>query len=273
MAPALEKISREDFFGALATIFSSLVAAVGFLWSIGFLQLIFTFLTGAFATYVVQHRLGIESERRRNERQHNREMRDKIYGPIFTEISTITNGVEFAKTLDLYQLGKFKEVMNHYLYFTVKQELKRDLSELLDRCEKYENLRRATELMLQKIIRKEIEDTYHIDVDGSEHVPNVSLFFGEMQVAFITLIHMLLLRESVQNFLSNQNKKWQEDLKTEVNFGGGRGTLDDFASMRERVLAAVKENVLYENEKKQRDLLVNALHKYLEQIKPFVNLT
>jgi hypothetical protein len=44
---------KDEIIGTLGAISSAIVTAVGFLWNIGVLQLIFSFLSGAFATYVV----------------------------------------------------------------------------------------------------------------------------------------------------------------------------------------------------------------------------
>jgi hypothetical protein len=78
---------------------SAVLAAAGFVWNIGFFQLVFPYLAGALTTYVIQHRLQMESEKRENQRQNYELMRDKIYGPIFQGTSVLLEKVLKFETI------------------------------------------------------------------------------------------------------------------------------------------------------------------------------
>lgn len=58
-------MAKDDILGTLGAIVSWIATTASFLWNIGALQIVFSFLAGAFTTYVVQRRLQLESEKRR----------------------------------------------------------------------------------------------------------------------------------------------------------------------------------------------------------------
>lgn len=184
-------MSKDDVTGIFGAILSSIFASLGFLWNIGALQFIFSFLAGSFTTYVVQHRLQIKSEKRKTKRENALVMRDEIYGPIFMEVSEILKSVESVGYSDWSMGEKLREIMVHYLFFTIRGDLKNKLSELLDRFEKYQNVRRATELTLQGIIRKEAERTHELDIGTNENTPSLGLLVGKIHVA--TCMHAFYL--------------------------------------------------------------------------------
>ena len=262
-------MSKDEIAGTLIAVLSSIFAGLSYLWSIGFLQLIFTFLAGSFTTYVVQHRLQIESEKRKTKRDNSIVMRDEIFGPIFMEVSAILEDVQQAKSIDWGISEKLKGVMAHYLFSTINQDLRTKLSQVLDRFEKYERIRRAAELVLQEIIKKEMETVYHVDIGMGEHIPSIGLFIGKIQVAWITLMRSLLVRMEPQDFVRTENQKWGNGVLVNVS---GIPNLSDFELLYERLLNEIEKEPIYVEEKKQRTLLEDELKAFLEQIKVFVNL-
>src|SRR3972149_8380569 len=125
--------SKGEIAGASVAAVSSILAILSYIWNLGVLQSIFGFMAGAFITYVVQHRLQIESEKRKKEREHAILMRDKVYGLIFMEVSKILENVKLGKTvLTIDNWQNLTTIMSHYLYFTVESDLKTRLSTLLE---------------------------------------------------------------------------------------------------------------------------------------------
>lgn len=264
--------NRDDIVGILGAVLSTIFAALGFLWSIGFLQLIFTFLTGSFATYVVQHRLQTESEKREIKRENALEMRDEIYGPIFMELSKILENVEEVRASEWGPSEKLKGIMADYLFFTIREDLKRRLSELIDRISKYETIRRAAQLMVQKNIRKELESQHQIDIGGNEDTPDISLRIGVMRVASITLMQVLFRDIKPREFVRLETQKWGTGVTVEVGIVGERSySMDEFESIYSNVMSAIEGESLFREERKQRILLIDGLKAYLKEIQPFVN--
>jgi hypothetical protein len=250
---------RNDIMGVLGAILSTILAALGFLWSIGFLQLIFTFLTGSLATYVFQHRLQIESEKREIERQSALEMRDEIYGPLFMELSTALENVESFAPLGYAISEELKETVAHFLFFTIREDLKRKTSELLDRIGKYGSIRRAAELVVQEHIRREVQNRYQVDIES-------------VHIASISLMNALFRNVEPQEFVKSEIQKWGDGIAVEVEIGGKRDyDLDSFSTLRSSVASATEGEPLFREERKQRSLLIEELRSYLKEIQPFVN--
>jgi len=265
--------NREDIIGVIGAILSTIFAALGFLWSIGFLQLIFTFLTGAFTTYIVQHRLQIESEKRKIIRENALELRDEIYGPIFMELSTVLENVESVMGFEGYTISeKLKEIMTHYLFFTIREDLKRKLSELIDRIAKYGNIRRAAELMVQKNIRTEVSSRHQIDIETREDTPDITLRIGMIAIAYTNLMHILFRDINPREFVRLEAQKWGEGVIVEVGIREKRGySVDEFELIYSNVKSTIEGAPLFREERKQRTLLIGELKAYIKEILPFIN--
>lgn len=260
---------REEIFGIAIAVLSIVFAVLGYIWNIEVLKFPFTFLAGVFTTYVIQHRLQIEAEKRKIKR----EMRDKVYGPIFMGVSDMLERVDLVQYFDWTMLDDLKGVMTHYLFFTIKQDLKSKFSELLNRVEKYQKIRRATEIMLQDVIRKEIEKAYSVDIGTNESTPGIGLRIGKINVAWITLRQTLLRGIEPRDFVRTETEKWGKDLQIEVSIGGKKSSdLSDFESLCGNVLHEVEGEPLHREEKEQRSRLVDELEAFLEQVKVFINL-
>lgn len=266
-------MSKDDIVGIFGAVLSSVFATLGFLWSIGVLQLIFSFLAGSFTTYVIQRRLQMESEKRKISRENAIVMRDTIYGPIFKDLSEILESVKLVDRWDWDILGDLKGIRTHYLFFTISQDLKNKLSELLNRVEKYQTILIATETMLQNIVREETKKVYHVDVGFDARGIRLSLLIGEITVSEITLQQILFLDIAPKDFVRTETEKWGKGILVKVSIRGEKSdNLSDFESLYKLVLPKIGKEPLYTEERKQRARLINELEAFLEQIKVFVNL-
>lgn len=126
----------------MSAIVSALAATLGFLWNIGFIQLLFSFLAGSFSTYLIQHRLQIENEKRRVAREHGILMRDSIYGPLFKALNQALGRVgDFNDTYyERDPLMDIGDIMKNYLYLLVDEGLRNEIRRLYDKLLNYGNL-------------------------------------------------------------------------------------------------------------------------------------
>jgi len=261
-------MSRDDIVGIFGTAISSFLAYLGFLWSIGALQLVFSFLTGAFSTYLVQHRLQMESEKRKIRREDAIVMRDNVYGPIFREMSKILESVRSGYLDDFSR--DLKKIMVDYLFFTIKQNLKDNLTELLDRVNKYRTIHLATEVLVQDVMRKEISKSWHIEIGNAPDGAVLRLLIGKVMTSAISLKETLFLNITPKDFMRKETEKWGKDVSVEVRAGGMLRNLNDFEFLHEHLIHEIEKEPLYIEEKKQRVRLVNELEAFLGKIKVFV---
>ena len=265
-------MSKEDIAGALGAILSWIATTASFLWNMGALQLVFSFLAGAFTTYIVQHRLQIASEKRRIKRENAIQMRDTIYGPIFEELSIILEHVETVGPLGWEAEDNLKNVMTHFLFFTIERKLKNKLEELLDMLEKYQNIRRATELKLQNVIKTEIEKACQVDIGTVESTPNISLKVEKIHVAWISLIGIILQGITPQDFIRKEKEKWGENVAIEISMGANKRSMNDFEMVYDLVLREIENEYIYLEERAQKSRIIKELQSYLEKVRVFVDL-
>lgn len=264
-------MAKDDVVGILGAALSSVLATLGFLWNIGVLQLIFSFLAGSFTTYLVQRRLQVESEKRRIRRENAIIMRKNIYGPMFKGLSEILEYVESVQYLQQGTTGSLERVLTHYLFPTIRHDLRQKFSLILDRFEKYQSIRRATEVMIRDTLKEEIAQVHNVDIGTNENTPSISLLIGKIHVAWSPLIRILLRRLDPQQFVRIETEKWGK-AQVEVSIGGKKGSLNDLQSLYKTVLHRVETEHLFQEEKEQKARLIEELADFLSQIKAFVNL-
>jgi len=142
-------LEKEDVVSGIGAIVSTVAVVLGYLWSIGFIQLMFSFLAGSFSTYLIQHRLQVESEKRRISREHEILMRDTVYGPLFRAMNQILERLEDIRspdegTYDKNPMKDIEKVMEHFLFRLSEDELRNKVSRIYDDLVEYRDaLQRA----------------------------------------------------------------------------------------------------------------------------------
>jgi len=132
---------ENDFWVGVGAIASTIMAAFSWLWNIGFLQLLFSFLTGSLATYLVQARLQDRTEKRQAARQNFMLMREVIYGPLFREINQID---ENLKSFEKPQFGEIDGIRRNHLYFVIAEDLRKLINDFCERIRRYMIIDEAT---------------------------------------------------------------------------------------------------------------------------------
>lgn len=264
-------MTRDDVTGIIGAISSSIIVMLGFLWNIGVLQLIFSFLAGSFTTYLVQHKLQLESEKRKISRENDIAMRDLIYGPMFVELNDTLERVKEVQPLLMETRDNLDAVLSHYLYPIVNNDLRTKLLSILDRYEKYSGIRRATEVLIRDFIKDEIQEIHKIDIGSNENTPSISLLIGKVHVAWTSLQRILLLKIEPEGYVQMETQKWERP-NIEVSIEGNRGDLKDFKLLHSNVLSKIKEETLFQEEEKQRNYLINELETFLKKMRSFVEL-
>lgn len=263
---------KEEIVGILGAIVTYALAYYGFLEQVEFLQFVSSFLAGVFTTYVFQHRLQLEFEKRKIKREDAITMRNKVYGPIFREMNMILESVESLERPDWEITHKLEEITTHYLFYRMSRDLKSNFYALMDRLDKYERIHYATETMVLKEIRDAIKKAHRVDVGLSVDLVFLSLEIEDIGIDKITLEQALLQGIRPNDFIRTKKKEWGEDITIEVRIGRQSKNIGDFESLYEDVLREIEGEPLYKEENKQRKTLVKELEALLDQIKTFVTV-
>jgi hypothetical protein len=137
-------VTNEDIYAGLGAALSAVFSALSWLWNIPPLQFLFTFVLGSLVTYLIQGKLQDRAEKRKI----RREIIEKIYGPLYTELQDIQeiliNNAESVYTpqYDFGGEGKstcWEEIQTYPEYFTIPFQLRQDLDSLFGQAEKIDN--------------------------------------------------------------------------------------------------------------------------------------
>ena len=263
---------KEEIAGIIIAFVFYILSYYSYLENIEFLQVASTFLAGAFTTYTIQHRLQVESEKRRIKRENDIIMRDKIYGPIFREMNKGLESVGSALRPGWEVTQALEKTMNHYLFHKIEPSLKGKLRALLDRFDKYDTIHHATLTMVLRAIKDVVNKTHNIDISVQVGVVRLRLELQDMTVDEIYLEQALLQEMIPAEFVRTVKDRWGENTTAEVSISGTKKTLRDFELLYEAVLNMVRQEQLFQEEKKQRKILKEELEAFLEQIKPHVGV-
>ena len=211
-------------------------------------------------------------QKQRFKRENVIAMRDRIYGPIFMNTSKVLEAVKLFR-YNHYSVENLKELTNDYLFFTIKQDLKGRLSELIDKLENYQSVRYAAELAFGDVAREEVKKTFKADIGSDSDQLFLRLLIGKTMASAISLKEAVFLKLAPKDFVRTEKEKWERDITIEVRIGGYKSnSLQDFESLYAPVIGEMEKEPLYGEEKKQRMRLIQELENLLEKTKAFVNL-
>jgi len=197
------------------------------------------------------------------------EMRDKIYGPMFMEMSKL---LECVRSFERYvDRSRIEELKSNYLFFTIGEDLIKREASITDRLEKYQTVRLAAERILDNITRKEVLDILQIDMrnEGAEYI-YLRLLMGPTMASALGLNSAIFLRITPQDFIRQQTEKWGKALQVAIHINGSEETLENFELLYTSVLAKIEKEKVYLTEREQRERLIKELESFLEQMEPFV---
>jgi len=268
-------LQREDLIGGIGAIGSALAVVLGYLWSLGLLQLLFSFLAGSFSTYLIQHRLQIESEKRRIFREHRILMRDKIYGPLFQAMNQALELLEDVKRPDLGTYDKnplkvIQEVMDHHLFRLTEEKLRNNVSQLYDELVGYREVLQRAERAIYDLAHSKFTEVYTKEFNIVTVDPQHVVFHLNdhgITIKYVRLIDAILKR-------TNPLKLFQEamaglenpTIEVFVDHGYKVKDLKKLGEVYEEVeQLAWKENRLLAHEK-QRKKTIDALRSIVPEL-------
>jgi len=236
-----------------------------------YLTLLGTFLgivAGAIITLVGEYQI---------ERRHSKkELRDRIYGPMFRETNAILEALKtFGGSTHSY-LSSPDGWSNDYLFFTIGQDLKEKWFEITERLEQYQTIRHSAEINLDDATNRYIGEVLGISMPGSNigaEYEYLRLLLGKPMAKSLNLRSAVFLKLAPQNFIKEEKKKWGEEMQVDVGMTGfprDLNTLKDFEEMYDSMLEEMEKDPLYRMEQEQRALLIRDLETFLGQIRPFI---
>jgi len=213
---------------------------------------------------------GFLIQRQLFKRENTREMRDRVYGPMFMETSKMLEDVTLYNSYN--SLANLKRPMDDYLFFTIGQDLKIGLSEVLERFDKYLTVRHAVELALDEFVKQEVGKAFGVSISGSCGAEYVwlRLLVGKPMASALDLKRAIFLKLAPQDFIKKEKERWGENVQIESSICSLEKKLEEFEFLYASMLAKMEKEPLYLVEREQRIRLVKELKKLIGQIEPFV---
>jgi hypothetical protein len=253
--------------GSIAT---AIAMAIGWFISSGVVINLLFLLIGAGITYFAQTR----TQKRAWKRENSLTMRDKVYGPIFREVSMILENLELCEKVELDATRKLEDEMRNYnyLFYKIPHDLKEKLYELVSRLENYTKIRYGAETKILEIIREAVIQAYKVDVNVRQSAVVLRMEIEYLDVATMSLEQALIQRITPKEFVERVTKEFGDNVAAKLSIGGSKRAFDDFAKLYEIVMKKLENEPLYLEELKQRKALIRQSTAFLEQIKVFIDL-
>jgi len=260
---------NDDVLAALGTMVSTVLAALSWLWNIGFLQLLFTFLTGSLATYVVQARLQDRAEKRRVGRENSALMREVIYGPLFKQMNRI------KEDLNSFQTSRFEEVeeiMRSHLYFLVSSEFRKTIESFCERVRRYALLELAVIGAAEQIIIETSKEMLKKQGPATDLNIVYRLFVGSNHIDAVNLLQAILKNKTPREIMMEKAVGLKE-VTVEITVGGyAYASNEDVHKTCEMALQKLRTNALFEQRESERKYLVSEVEKIIDRLRPFITL-
>jgi hypothetical protein len=243
-------MQKDDVLGGIGAAGSTIIVFLGYLWNIGMIQLIFSFLAGSFSTYLIQHRLQTQAEKRKAEREHQILMRDKIYGPIYEAFNITFERLKAGPTIIDHMIGEYspiteiKRAMDNYLFLLADEQTKEIVRKFYDDLLTYEKLLRKAEAAINEISKPIIHEIFQNAETNSRSI-YLSLDDYDTQIITITLRDVDL--EKV-NLFDKFRREWNNLECPNYNIHIPKSGIDrEDSETAEKLLLAILEKAEDEN--------------------------
>lgn len=253
-------VEKDDILGGIGAVGSTVFVFLGYLWNIGVLQLVFSFLAGSFSTYIIQHKLQVQAEKRRISRDQDELMRDRVYGPLFKYLQSIAAKLERHQDpegcYEDFPIKGIQETVNSYFFLLSDKGIIEKITKVFAGLLEYKILFSAAGDAFYDIsfaeLSKEFTETSRIDP-------------GQTWVALRehrTIVRMIQLRDAILSRTDPFKLFREEGVKLEepvIEVHAPEINPADIERM-ERVFTEINKTVwrekrLLDYEKKRQDLL------------------
>lgn len=260
-------MSKEDLWAGIGAGISTIGTALAWLWNAGPLQLLFSFLTGSFATYLVQARLQDRVEKRRTKREKFVEMKHIIYGPLFKAMNRIYEVLQSSS--GELKVEEMEEVMAHYLYFMVSEELRKIIETFASRIKRYLIIQGATEGVADKITKDVIRENLQIQRQRDASIL-YRLFVGSAHVKGVGLYEAILLGKTPKEIIDKESVELKGVSIDTLVGGYAYPDTEKVHSVCQMALEKMKINPMFQEREAERKLLANQAQTIIDYLKPFI---
>ena len=155
-------------------------------------------------------------QRQRFQRGNVLEMRDKIYGPLFMEVSKLLETTKLFDDFGLGGVGDLKQTSDHYLFSNVGKDLKDKLTALIDRLETYQRVKRGAEVIFDEVAKEEVKKASNAEGGNDPSTVWLGSLIGKTMAGAISLKEAVFRELAPQDFVATEKEKWGNNIAFEA---------------------------------------------------------
>ncbi len=245
-------MNRGDILAGGGAVISTIVFVLGSLWSIGALQIVFSVFGTACATLLIQSRLQDRQEKKDALKEHEKEMREHIYGPLLMHINGAIKDLD-PRTSELYNvyndvpplwLSGIQETMKDYHFFLASPIICSMVEELHGIFQNYITLERNS-----KAIARQTENevaTAMLDVNRrGDPTIMYRLTAGGVFVEAMSLSEALM-RNATPIYMLHVKSQQLKDVEIEALLGGFHADIETVNQRCEEALRKVRQHPTFQ---------------------------
>lgn len=271
-----------DKYSALGTMIFAIAASITWFWKIEPLNYLFTFILGSFVTYYIQGRLQDRAEKRKKER----EIIEKIYGPINTEIQHIYDNLVidfkmiFFPEVDFGDKGEcelWSKIKTYPEFFSIPTSIRNEIDEIVNYAEKINN---SIDEITRIITPKLLEISNHIMAPHFHNVQNIFLEYRSKRDTILypsNILNYVVLNIDPIKDMKNRFENFSFDHFYVVIIQSARNISIPFTEEKDKIYHIINEtkNEIIQDEDvlifmENRDMLSNKIKKLKPKIEKYI---
>ena len=242
-----------------------------YLWHTGIERTISPFLAAVSSTVLSSILIQTMFKKREKKEKAAETMRKEIFGPLFEEISAISEKLGSASRWGSVSTRRLGEIKSHHLFSFVDPNLRENLSKIAESCEIYERMRNAKILALNDIIKEDVMEICKVNI-GPEEQLVLRLCIGKAMVSSTFLRECIFKQIEPKDLVAKESKKFGDNAKIEFEKGACKG-LSGFQSLYDNVMKRIENNQIFLDEIEKRQNLIEELRGYSEKIKSLIDIS
>ena len=216
-------------------------------------------IIGFVGTYWVQKQL--------LRREDFKELRNKIYGPMFQGIS---RAIDAVKSLDYYGNAEenLKNLKDDWLFSTILEGIKGNFNNSMVILNAYQKVKHAAEIKLNEVGHSDVMDASGLDIAVNNVFLN--LLIGAATVSSLDLSTAIFLRLTPEDFIRKEKTRWGQNAQVEARFSGVKTTKEQYESLYVSILAKIEKEPLFQEEYDYRKQVIAQLELTLRHLEGIV---
>lgn len=256
---------------------TTIITAIGlgisiYIWYTGIERTISPFLAAVTSTVLSTILVQTLFKKRERKEKAGETMRKEVYGPLFEEISVISNVLEAGSVWEYTSAAdRLSKIKSNHLFSSANLEIREGLSKIIRECETYDRILNAERVSLDDDIRDTVMKICKVGLKPADELV-LRLSINKVMVSHIILRESVFRQINPEDFVEEEKKRFGDNVEIEFQEGACEG-LNAFQSLYDAVMKRVEENQIFQDEIQRRQNLIEELKAYSEKVKSYIDIS